>query len=93
MCVGVAAQSWPVCPASCRTPANPAGTPALLPMLSQRHLLCPLPTKVIRSNLFSLLFQGLTLVAAGLYWAKVSGHRDKRRCWLLSQLLFSSLKI
>lgn len=84
MCVGVAAQSWPVCPASRRAPANPARTPALLLMLSQWCLLCLLPTEVIRSNLFSLLFQGLMLVAARLYWAKVSGHGDKRWCWLLS---------
>lgn len=84
MCVGIAAQSWPVCPVSRHAPANPVGTPSPLPMLSQRWLLCPLPTEVIRSNLFSLLFQGLTLVAAWLHWAKVSGHRDKRRCWLSS---------
>lgn len=84
MRVSVAAQSWPVCPVSRRAPANPAGTPALLPTLSRRCLLCPSPTEVIRSNLFSLLFQGLTLVAAWLYRAKVSGHGDKRRCWLSS---------
>lgn len=93
MRVGIAAQSWPVHPASCRAPDNPVGTPALLLMLSQWCLLCPLPTKVIRYHLFSLLLQGLTLVAAWLYWAKVSGHEDKRRCWLSSELLFSSLKI
>ena len=77
MRAGTAAQSWPVHPVSRRASPGAAGAPALLPMLSRRCLLCSSPTKAVRSHLFSLLFQGLTLVAAWLRRAKVSGHGDK----------------
>lgn len=67
--------------------------PHLCSRCSPDSVFCyPLPPEAISSYLFSPLFQRLTLFAAWLYRAKVSGHADKIRRWLLSKLLFSSLK-
>lgn len=44
--------------------------------------LCPLTTEAMRSNLLSLLLQGLMLVAAWLSWAKAYEQRDRTRYWL-----------
>lgn len=74
-------------------PRVPTRAPSLLLMLSDSVFCYPLPPRAISSCLFSPLFQRLRLFAAWLYRAKVSGHADKIRRWLLSELLFSSLKI
>lgn len=62
----------------------PAVPPAVPHLLQPTVLIC---------TLCCFTFQRLTLFAAWLHGAKVSGHRDKMRCWLPSELLFSSLKM
>lgn len=56
MCVGVAAQRWPVCPVSCRVPGSPREPGSAADALLTAP---PLPlTQSVRSDLFSCCSKG-----------------------------------
>lgn len=81
------------CSLQCHQPnMSPISTADILPAVPPAvpHLLQP---TVLICSLCCFTFQRLTLFAAWLHGAKVSGHRDKMRCWLPSELLFSSLQM